>query len=1052
MDNQFDSNQQSDQSFTSQPPKFWLSLEQWRGDPEFQKLAEQEFLSSPLKEGDDDSGWARREFLKLMGASLALTSFGCVRRPAQKIIPYVNRPEEIVPGLPNYYASSFVDGNIPYGIVVTTREGRPIKIEGNPSHPGNGQGLSARALAHVLAVYDPDRATQPQKKLFNEKKTNSETVSYSWEKMDKEIAEQLKKGNAALLTSSVLSPSLRAMIASFCQAYGIEHVIWDGMSVSANLAGQEKSYGKAEVPGYRFDRARVIVSVEGDFLGTYIHPTEFQKQFASGRKLDGEMNKLVVFESLLSLTGANADTRFRIRPSQKLTVVMGLAHELIVKKGMSRFASDGAVKAILEPYANAAKDLGVSATDWNDVVAALAGAKGKSLIVSGGISSMSSEALALQVAVNFLNSALDNEGSTIVSRGSYNGMKGSDASLIELTQKIHEGRIKSLVIWGVNPVYSAPDALRFSEALKKAEMVVYTGDRSDETGAFAGYLAPEGHSVENWGDLEATEGVFSIQQPTLRPLHNTRSFLDSMMAWMKVGGKAVSAENSYEYVRNFWKQNLFPKQREAGLSYLSFEDFWVYVLQNGVLDTAGNERNAIGGGRSFNSSALQLVKDAKISNAADLELVLYPTVGLMDGSLANVSWLQEFPDPVTKICWDNYLVISPLMAEKMKLREGQVAKVKASGNEIELPVHIQPGVAEGVVGLAIGFGRTGAGKVANGVGKRVLQLAKVEGNQFVFAGLPAEVTVTSNRIPLANTQGHHSMEGRQIIVEATLEQYKKRADANIHRHKMFSIWDEHKYTGHKWGMTVDLNLCNGCSACVIACQSENNIPTVGKKYVLQGREMHWIRIDRYYAGSPEAPDSLHQPVLCMHCDNAPCETVCPVIATMHSEEGTNDMIYNRCVGTRYCANNCPYKVRRFNWFDYTDMRAPLHMALNPEVTVRARGVMEKCTFCKHKIVAGKEKAKQEARPVKDGDIKTACQQACPTHAIVFGDLNDPQSEVAKLFKTQRAYDLLEELNNKPAVRYMSKVRNAKAIKSERGGHGTPGKDGHGASAEGGHHS
>jgi Fe-S-cluster-containing dehydrogenase component len=417
------------------------------------------------------------------------------------------------------------------------------------------------------------------------------------------------------------------------------------------------------------------------------------------------------------------------------------------------------------------------------------------------------------------------------------------------------------------------------------------------------------------------------------------------------------------------------------------------------------------------------------------ELVLYQKVGIGDGRMANVPWLQELPDPVTKLVWDNYACFSLRDAKQLKIKEGQYVALTVGSQKVEVPAHIQPGQADGVVGLAIGYGRNGAGRVADGVGVNAFALAGWANGRAVTSGLPVKVEVRAKRIEMSGTQGHHTMEGRQLVVEEALKDHVKNPGGSIHRHKMFSMWSEHEYKGHKWGMVIDLNTCTGCSACVIACQSENNIPTVGRRYVIEGREMHWLRIDRYYVGSPEDPDVVHQPLPCMHCDNAPCETVCPVAATTHSDEGTNDMIYNRCVGTRYCSNNCPYKVRRFNWFDYTEVVAPRHLALNPEVTVRHRGVMEKCTFCIHRIKSAKSAAKIEDRRLKDGDVKTACQQGCPANCITFGDLNDPESAVRKAFDSKKSYELLEELNTKPAVRYQVKVRNTDHLKGGKKHHG-----------------
>jgi molybdopterin-containing oxidoreductase family iron-sulfur binding subunit len=469
-------------------------------------------------------------------------------------------------------------------------------------------------------------------------------------------------------------------------------------------------------------------------------------------------------------------------------------------------------------------------------------------------------------------------------------------------------------------------------------------------------------------------------------------------------------------MRNNWKVNIAPKA--AGGK--SLDAAWDAALEQGYVGEWSSSKKA---GRSFKLEALKAITSP--AEPAGMELVLYPTVAFRDGSLGNVSWLHELPDPVTKIVWDNYVNVSYGYAEKESLKEGSMVEVKVGEHSLKLPIHIQPGLHDEVASIAIGYGRTAAGKVGNGIGTAVTQFAKYDGQNLVSAGQPLSLKKLGTNYELANVQGHHTMEGRQIVAEASLKEYEKNGHAGLHSHHVFSLWPGHQYNGHKWGMSIDLNLCNGCSACIVACQSENNIPVVGKKYVLEGREMHWLRVDRYFVGELKNAEVVFQPLVCQQCDNAPCETVCPVIATAHNSEGLNDMTYNRCVGTRYCANNCPYKVRRFNWFYYGDhTQKPLNLALNPDVTVRTRGVMEKCTFCVQRIKSGKQVAKLEKRELKDGEIKTACQQSCPTQAIVFGDLNNPKSAVAQAFSTDpRAYALLAEFNAAPSVRYMTKIRN-----------------------------
>lgn len=1009
---------------------YWLDMEQYSNDPAFWERAETEFQSSPLREDESNQGgWARREFLKLMGASIAMASAGCVRRPVQKIVPYNTQPEEVTLGIPNFYTSSYFDGTEGLGVLIKTREGRPIKIESNPKHGFNMGGLSARSQASLLSLYDPERLQGPKHNLFNEKKTNKESVGAKWADIDKKVVEQLNKGEVYILTGNLASPSTKSIIKEFSQGFGAKHVVYEALSQNEIIEGQKACYGEASVPQYRFDKAKMIVSIDADFLGSWMTPTAFTRQFAMGRKDIQNMSRLVAFDSSYSLTGANADIRIKIKPSLQLVAAMGLLHELVVKKGVSSYASNESLKSKLSSYASAAADLGIEPALLSAIADDLWKNKEKALVVAGGLAAQTENALALQVAVNLLNSILESDGNTVIG-GASTCLAASDEGVLALIKDLNAGKVGTLIIHGVNPAYTLPDSLGFSTALKKAKMIIYTGDRIDETGRFADYILPDHHALENWGDAEFTAGVYTVSQPAIRPMYDTRAFQTSLMTWAFMANKGPQRlrdyEAYYDYLRVFWKEDVMPKV-EPGKN---FEEFWQSVLQSG---SVGQQKSK--GARSFHSDALSALKTKPSGN--DLELVLYSTVQLGDGRLANIGWLHELPDPVTKIVWDNYAMISLGTAKKLGLlgsdeksmmdyqRKVPVVEVVVGSRKVKLPAHIQPGLHDGVVAIAVGYGRTDAGKVGNGIGYNAYDLAEAKGDALVFSGAKVTLNKTSERYPIACTQGHHAMEGRQLVVEATLAEYLKKKDANIHKHHTWSIWSGHQYNGHKWGLAVDLNSCTGCSACVTACQSENNVTVVGKKYIIQGREMHWIRIDRYYVGTPENAEVVFQPVMCQHCDNAPCETVCPVMATVHSDEGLNDMAYNRCVGTRYCANNCPYKVRRFNWFNYAKLiEKPMHLALNPSVGVRVRGVMEKCSFCVQRIHEGKQVARNEGRALKDGDVKTACQTACPTEAITFGDINDAESALGKIFKSEpRAYALLEEWNAAPSVRYMSKIRN-----------------------------
>lgn len=1021
---------------THNGPEYWMSLEHLAGGEEFAKRAENEFQSSPY--ATDEDGFARRDFLKLMGASLAMATTACVRRPVQKIIPYAIAPKEVTPGIANFYASTWFDGTEGYGALVRTLEGRPVKMEGNPLHPMNLGGLTARAHAEVLSVYDPDRLTGPVRNLQNKERTNRETISAKWEDLDKAIVTELQKGSVAILSSTLPSPSTKAIIGDFSRAFGGAR--W--VQYDTQGADQVRKANGGSLPRYRLDKARMVVTIDADILGTYLSPAEFMKQWSQAKKPGADMIRMVAFESMMTLTGMNADDRYIIKPSQQLGVVFGLIN------GVSKASKGAGVPAGAQEYLKQFDQV-QGHEFFAKLGAELWANRGKSVVIAGGLQTMTEDSAELQAAVAVLNSILGADGQTLDHSSNFLTRQGSAEDLQALIADMNAGKVKTLVIHNLNPAYSLPADSGFAEALSKVPFVVSTANRNDETAKYANYVLPAGTSLESWGDFELQSGVYSIQQPTLRPLHDSRSFEESLLAWTKAGkggGRAASSEDWFAYVQGTWKEIQGRSNEGKGLS---FDDFWNMVLQKGVV-TSGN-RDVSGGGRTTASLSTK-ARTAKTG----YELVLYPTVQLGDGHYANIAWMQELPDPVTKIVWDNYVSIAPATAAKEHLKQGDVVTLKVGTKRLKVPVHVQPGVHEDVMALAIGYGRTGAGKVAKGIGADAFQLAAWNNGQPIFAGQAVTFEKSGERYRLVSTQDHHILSAdigeRQLSVDTTKAAYLQNPSAGIHRHKVFSIWPQHQYTKHKWAMAIDLNVCTGCSACVVACQSENNVPVVGKKYVMDGREMHWMRIDRYYKGSMDRPEAVFQPMLCQHCETAPCETVCPVLATAHNDEGLNDMTYNRCVGTRYCSNNCPYKVRRFNWFNYSKREAPTHMALNPDVTVRSRGVMEKCTMCVHRIRAA-TKAGKEAREggkLKDLSLKTACQETCPTNAITFGDLNDKDSAVAKLMVDPRQYALLEDLNTQPRVRYMSRVRNAERAMVGHGAGGHEGEDVKKESHDGGH--
>lgn len=989
---------------------YWKSLEERAKDASLEVTRGKEFLLTPEELAVEEaaagkSGVTRREFLKLMGASLVMASAtSACRRPIEKIIPYLNKPEEITPGVANWYASTCGECPAGCGLLTKTREGRPVKLEGNPDHPMNRGGLCPRGQASLLNLYDPDRLKGPVRR-------SSATGRDSWETISWETVAGLfheKKGKTVLLTDSILSPTTQKLMGEFLEAFPkAQHVSFEPLSLETLMAAQKDSYGEAVVPRYRFDKAEYILSFGADFLDTWLSPVEFTKQFSRGRKLEnGKMSRFVAFESVPTLTGTNADWHIPVAIGDELKIALSLAHEIVVAKKLSPYASSPVVASLSPfPIETVATQTGLEGETLRQIASELWKNKGRGLVLGGGYPLNNPLGKALHIVVNFLNSVLGNEGVTIDGRFSPSlQSSGARSDLQDLMMEMERGGVACLIIYKTNPVYILGDA--FEKALQKVDLVVRLGDRLDETALKSHWVLPLNHYLESWGDASAQKGLWSLVQPAIRPLYDTKSFEDILLSWM---GRP---ETFHDVLKNFWKENLYPNYGGG----VSFNRFWESVLREGVLDTRPSWNSS--SPRPFKTEALLMIRDVLSFTLSDLSsttLVAHPTIPHYDGRHDNNSWLMELPDPVTKITWTNYLSLSPKKATDLKLREGDIVRVKTKEFESELAVHLQPGLHERVFAVPLGFGHTKIGRVGDNVGVNAFRFG------FVNA---ATLEKTGKWVRLPSTQQHQVLEGRPIVRETTLTQYQKDPKAgNEEEGHLPSMWSGHKYEGYRWGMAIDLNACTGCSACMIACQAENNIPVVGEKRIKQGREMHWIRIDRYYSGEEQNPEVLHQPMLCQHCENAPCETVCPVLATLHNEEGLNVQVYNRCVGTRYCSNNCPYKVRRFNWFEYLrGLETPLAMVLNPDVTVREKGVMEKCTFCVQRIQEGKDKAKDFGRSVQDGEIKTACQQSCPAEAIVFGNLNDRESAVSKIERNPRGYKVLADLNTRPSITYLTKVR------------------------------
>ncbi len=829
---------------------YWKSLDEKYQTPEFLEQAEKEFESSPLKDEDDKGGLARRQFMKLMGASIALSSAACVRRPVQKIIPYNKRPSEVVIGLPNYYATSLFDGREGMAVTVKTREGRPLFIAGSKDHPGNGMGVSVRGSSQLLNLYDPDRVRTPiVNSQFRQgddvRRGKKISVPRDWASIDAKIVEQLQKGDVHILTGEMPSPSLKNLLQKFAQNTGSKVYTWTAVNQTEVREAAQVSFGREAVPKYRYDQAKVIVSIDADFLGTYLNPTESSRLFSQGRDPEKPMSRLVSFQSVPSLTSFNADDNHPIKASQQLPLVLGMIHELAFVQNRVN-AGPGALK-LTEKYKNVYESIGMSHEDFAAIVKNLADHNGQGLVVAGGLQAKTKDAVSLQIAVNYLNDLLGNNGATIHWNHGLAATEASDGSLQDLMKAIDDGQVKTLIVNELNPAYNLPESMGFTKSLSQVEMVIASNNWMDETANLADYVVPAGHQMENWGDYEFEPGIVNIQQPTIQPLHNTRSFGDSLIAWSNGMNKPVANEETYfEYLKNRW------------MSKLGSEENWYQFLQKGFQGSTfdGMERS-----NGFNPSALNQIS-VETSDSA-LELSLYTKVGLHDGSMANVSWLQEFPDPMSKIVWDNYLVISPVLADEMKLRDGSMVRVETETYKVDLPVYIAPGQNPGAVAVAVGYGRKEGGEVQKGVGFDVQGFAVAQEGLIQYAGIPVKVTNLNKMYDLAQTQGHHSMQGRQLAVETSEKHYKETGDVGLHKHKIFSIWSDFKYDGHKWGMGVDLNSCTGCGNCMIACQAENNIPVVGKKYVLGGREMHWIRIDRYYSGDEKGSvDAIFQPVMC----------------------------------------------------------------------------------------------------------------------------------------------------------------------------------------------
>ncbi|MFC1555777.1 TAT-variant-translocated molybdopterin oxidoreductase [candidate division KSB1 bacterium] len=976
--------------------RYWRSFNQLADSPDFRKFVENEFPEEAAGLKDSVS---RRRFLTLMGASLSLAGLAGCRRPTEKIIPYVIQPEEVVPGIPQFYATTMPFGTSAYGLIVESHEGRPTKIEGNPDHPSTKGASNSFIQSEILTLYDPDRS---QRYVKNGATSDKNAFKLDWRELYTKFTETQGNG-LAVLAEPFSSPTLFRFREEFRRKFPrARWVTYEPSSDENIFNGIEVATGNKHLPRYNFENSKRIVSIDADFLHIDRDSIANTAGFSKMRKVDSEndeMNRLYVIESGYSVTGSMADHRLRLQSRQIGAFTAALVLEL-QRQGLTI------------PGINNVDFGGASAisSDWIQAAAHdLMEHRGESVVLTGRSQPPGVHALACAI-----NTALRNNGSTVDYFPPVDKLLPDSEQLSGLAEDLRDGQVDTLIVFGGNPVYDTPADLGLSDNINKAKNVIHFGLYNDETGIKANWHIPRAHFLESWGDARSADGMMSVTQPMIAPLYD--GMMEAEFYSLLTTG---SDRRGYDIVRDTWRMHL---RRD-------FESRWRKVLHDGISENSGLQKSSI----SINSGSLSRYLNANkfstdTANANELEIVFTPSKTVFDGRYANNGWLQELPDPITKLTWDNAAVMSPKTAEELGVKNFDLVLLTFEGRTLKMPVWVVPGYADFSVAVALGYGRTVSGKIGNNKGFNAFSIRTTDTMNF---GKGLKIELTGETYTLANVQDHGSLEGRPHILEATLDEYKHDPEMDHikpHTPELRSMWKEHSYDeGYQWGMAIDLNTCIGCNACTTACQSENNIPVVGKDRVIDGREMHWIRIDRYFVSGDDNmddPEIVYQPMGCQHCELAPCEQVCPVAATVHDKEGLNTMVYNRCIGTRYCSNNCPYKVRRFNFFNYTNNTPEVQkMANNPDVTVRSRGVMEKCTYCVQRLTRAKSQANLAGEEVKDGGVRTACQQACPASAIVFGNVNDPESEVSKVKQQNRNYAVLAELNIKPRTTYLAKLRN-----------------------------
>ena len=985
---------------------YWRSLDRLASTDGFKAMLEREMPRQAAAVADWDP-IDRRDFIRLMGASLALAGLtACTKQPEEKIVPYVKAPEDLIPGKPVFYATTFVHGGYAHGVLAESHMGRPTKIEGNPGHPASLGGTNPFAQASVLQVYDPDRS-QAHIHLGRQA---------SWDQFGRDIELALVPLQVAqgaglrILTETVTSPTLAAQIQALLERF--PQAKWhqyEPVNGDNALAGAELAFGEATTPRYHFDKAAVVVSLDADFVGRGPGHVRYARDFTARHSpLAGDaMSRLYVVESTPTMTGSQADHRLPVRASQVEHIARALARGL------------GIDAALGDTHGHEA---------WIEaVVRDLKKHRGAAVVVAGDNQPPVVHALA-----HAMNDALDAFGKTVDLLAPVEAAPTrQSASIKALADDMSAGAVQVLIILGGNPVYTAPADCDFANALSQVKLAVHHSLYRDETSRLCHWHIAATHYLEEWSDARAFDGTASIGQPLIEPLYSGRSAHEVLSA---VAGRA--GRKGMEIVQESWKE-----RSGAGDD---FDRQWRRWLHDGLVPGTASPVKALRVKKGFATQA----PETRALTPSDLELMFQPDAGVWDGRYVNNAWLQEMPRPMTQVVWDNVVLMAPQTAAYRRIRKnGYLVELQFAGRTVIAPVFIQPGHPEDCATVFMGGGRTAAGRTGNETGFNAFAI-RTSDQPWIALGAARD---TGGNRDVVTTQEHHELSAPQhgrLLRNASLAEYQANPGFVTKQDEFgqvpISIYPGFDYSkGNQWGMVIDLSACTGCNACVVACQAENNIPVVGKEQVKRGREMHWIRIDRYFAGDPMNPDMMVQPVTCMHCENAPCEAVCPVAATVHSTDGLNQMVYNRCVGTRYCSNNCPYKVRRFNYLKFADHTTPTYkLQRNPDVTVRARGVMEKCTFCTQRISAARISAKKQGRlvDVKADELQTACQQACPTRAITFGDINNPDDDVAKLRASPLNYGMLVELNTRPRTTYLARIRNANpeleqpAAAAAHGGH------------------